>query len=245
MNKRLTQEQASIFATQLRSKAGLNENEPIHIKSLLLKLGLLTRYRPLSENAYGLSLQSTDKRFGFMLINSNSTRGRQHFTAAHELYHLYFDINPKPHICTKGGDKPSAEKDADLFASNLLMPSQGIINEIPAKEIREGISIATILRLEQLFSVSHEAMVYRLKSLSLINESKVESLLALSISEVARDHGYNLDLYQGGNENTTIGNFGSNARRLYESEKISESHYLELLSLISDDKQEGKNSIGC
>ena len=237
MTKRLSKEQAANFACQLRYNAGLNEREPIHIKGLLIKLGILTRYRPLSENAYGLSLMTPDKRFRFMLINSNSTRGRQHFTAGHELFHLYFDPEPKPHVCKKVGEKPSVERDADLFASNLLMPSQGILGEIPADELRKGISVSTILRLEQLFSVSHEAMVYRLRSLSIISESDIERLLGLSISDVARANGYDLSLYQKGNENVTLGDFGSNARKLYEMEKISEGHYLELLNQITDGKQ--------
>ena len=84
-------------------------------------------------------------------------------------------------MCRKVGEKPSVERDADLFASNLLMPSQGILGEIPADELRKGISVSTILRLEQLFSVSHEAMVYRLRSLSIISESDIERLLGLSM----------------------------------------------------------------
>lgn len=234
MAKRLTKDLAANYASKLRMEAGLNENEPIHVKSLLVKLGILTRYRPLSENAYGLSLQTPDKRFKFMLINSNSTRGRQHFTAAHELYHLYFDPSPMPHVCRKDGEKPQGEKDADLFASNLLMPAQGIKGEIPLNEMRNGLTVGTILRLEQLFSVSHEAMVYRLRSLSLINEFDIERFLGFTISEMARNNGYDLSLYNKGNENVTLGDFGSNARRLYELEKISEGHYLELLNQITD-----------
>jgi hypothetical protein len=117
------------------------------------------------------------------------------------------------------------------------MPSQGILGEIPADELRKGISVSTILRLEQLFSVSHEAMVYRLRALSVISESDIERLFGLTISDVARANGYDLSLYQKGNENVTLGDFGSNARKLYEMEKISEGHYLELLNQITDEKQ--------
>lgn len=231
--KRLTKEQAAHFATHLRVKAGLNEHEPIHIKSLLVKLGILTRYRPLSDNAYGLSLQTSDKSARFMLINSNSTRGRQHFTAAHELYHLYFDPNPLPHICRKDGEKPSVERDADLFASTLLMPERGIVGEIPIEEMRNGLSVGTLLRLEQLFSVSHEAMIYRLCALCIIDKKEADTFKTFVISDVARANGYDLSLYKKGNENVTLGNFGSNARKLYDLGKISEGHYMELLNQIA------------
>ena len=35
-----------------------------------------------------------------------------------------------------------------------------------------------------------------------------------------------------------IGDFGEKARLLYESEKISEGHYIELLNMITDGRQE-------
>lgn len=237
MTKRLSKELAANYATKLRMAAGLNNNEPIHIKSLLLKLGILTRYRPLSENTYGLSLQTADRRLRFMLINSNSTRGRQHFTAAHELYHLYFDPAPMPHVCRKDVQKPASERDADLFASTLLMPAQGIMAEIPVSEMRGAISAGTILRLEQLFAVSHEAMIYRLQSLALLREAEVERFLSFNILKVAHAYGYALSLYNKGNENVTIGDFGANARKLFDMGKISEGHYIELLNQISDGHQ--------
>lgn len=231
--KRLTKEKAALFAAQLRTMAGLNDREPIHVKSLLVKLGILTRYRPLSENSYGLSLQTQDKNFRFMLINSNTTRGRQHFTAAHELYHLYFDPSPVPHISSRDEEKSPVERDADLFASNLLMPTSGVVSEIPTDELRTGLSVGTLLRLEQLFSVSNEAMIYRLLTLHVIDERKADYFKGLVISDVAKENGYDLSLYKKGNENVTLGDFGSNARKLFDLGKISEGHYMELLNQIS------------
>ena len=230
MSEKLTLEMAANYAAKLRASAGLSENEPIRIKGLLVKLGIFTRYRPLSEGLYGLSLKTSDGHRCFVLVNSNTTRGRQHFTVAH----LYYDAPPTPHVCKRNERKPREEQNADLFASCLLMPSQGIFNEIPTEELRSGVSIYTILRLEQLFSVSHEAMVYRLKDLRLIQGDRARELLNLSIRDVAKGNGYDLSLYKSGNENLTLGDFGSNARRLYEKGKISEGHYLELLNLISN-----------
>ena len=42
------------------------------------------------------------------------------------------------------------------------------------------------------------------------------------------------DENQPGNENLVIGDYGEKARSLFENEKISEGHYLELLSLIQN-----------
>ena len=67
--------------------------------------------------------------------------------------------------------------------------------------------------------------------------SSIPAVAYLTISDEARANGYDLSLYQKGNENVTLGDFGSNARKLYEMEKISEGHYLELLNQITDEKQ--------
>ena len=99
--KRLTKEKAELLAQQFRAKIGVSMKEPISVKTVLRKLNIVTMYRPLSEKFYGLSVKSQNGKM-FILVNSASTRGRQHFTIAHELYHLFFDPNPVPHICTDG-----------------------------------------------------------------------------------------------------------------------------------------------
>lgn len=73
-----------------RQKIGLSDAEAVNLKSLLLKLGVLTIFRPLSEKFSGMSLKSPGGE-RFMLINCNQPRCRQHFTIAHELYHLFIE----------------------------------------------------------------------------------------------------------------------------------------------------------
>lgn len=231
--KHTRQEQIELMASKFRAEAGLTENEPLHVKTLLLHLGVLTAYRSMSDSSYGFSMKTTDNHYRFILVNSNSRRGRQHFTIAHELYHLYFDPNPQPHICRADSGREATEITANAFASVLLMPRQGLLKEIPGEEIAERhISMATILRLEQLFGVSHEAMVNRLKHLELITDRQREQLLNVSILNEARAYGFDLSLYQPGNENLMIGDFGQKAKALYDAERISEGHYHELLNLI-------------
>ena len=82
-NKFVIEKQVSEF----RSDNGLSLSEPIALKSLLLKLNILTIFRPLSENFSGMCLKDKSGH-RFMLVNSNQSQGRQHFTIAHELYHL-------------------------------------------------------------------------------------------------------------------------------------------------------------
>lgn len=217
--------------SKFRQHVGISDTEAVNLKSLLLKLNVLTFYRPLSDTFSGMSLRSGERRF--MMINSNNPRGRQHFTIAHELYHLFIEDNPHPHICWLDGKKDEAEQRADAFARLFLMPANGVKQLIPDVELMSGnISLATILKIEHYFSVSHQAAVNRLCDLRLITKEQRAGLLQLSIRQTARSYGFNTELYEPGNANLVIGDFGEKAKRLFDEGKISEGHYLELLHKI-------------
>ena len=229
--KRLSIKDAELMAQKFRSEAGMSLTEPINVKTLLRKFCIFTMYRPLSESSYGISVKTSDAKF--MMVNSNSTRGRQHFTIAHELFHLFFDEHPEPHICSDS--ITGAEKDANLFASALLMPREGLLKEINETEMRShSVSIATLLRLEQLYGVSRMSLLLRLKSIGVISELTLQQLKQIGAKESARAYGYDTSLYEKGNEGVVIGDFGEKARRLFEEGRISEGHYVELLNMIQD-----------
>lgn len=234
--KRLTIQQAEIMASKFRAQAGIGHSEPIGVKTLLRRLQVTIMYRPLSANSYGISCKSSSGKM-FMLVNSETTRGRQHFTIAHELYHLYFDENPTPHMCCGGAT--TEEKNADLFASALLLPREGIYSMLSTEEIlRHDISLATILRIEQMFQVSRSMLLIRLKDIGVITENDRIQLQNISVKESALKYGYDTSLYEKGNNGVIIGDFGEKARFLFEKGKISEGHYMELLNMISDGREE-------
>ncbi|MCM1518015.1 MAG: ImmA/IrrE family metallo-endopeptidase [Pseudoflavonifractor sp.] len=217
--------------SEFRQHIGLSDTQAVNLKSLLLKLNVLTVYRPLSKNFSGMSLKSPNGE-RFMLINCNQPRGRQHFTIAHELYHLYIEENPIPHNCEAEGSKSESEQCADAFALMFLMPHAAILQMIPAEELKGKISLATVIRLEHYFSVSHQAIVNRLFDTKFITRQERDKLLSYPAMRTAQEYGYDTSLYLSGNENLIIGNFGEKARRLYDEEKISEGHYRELLNKI-------------
>lgn len=223
--------------SRFRQMAGLSDTEAVNLKSLLLKLNILTIYRPLSEDFLGMSLKSGEKRF--MLINSNHPRCRQHFTIAHELYHLYIDHNPMPHNSATEGRKSDVEQCADAFALMFLMPADGVRQMIPDNELMRGnVSLASILRIGHYFSVSYSAVLNRLSDLNLIGRSERDLFKIYPVRKTAREYGYDVSIYEPGNENLVIGDFGEKARKLFDEEKISEGHYLELLHKIGIDDNE-------
>ena len=212
-------------------------DSPINIKTVLTKLGVLALFRPLSEGLCGLSIRSTtDDRF--MLINSNNNIGRQHFTVAHELYHLYYGTNTVPHICRLGGKEPE-EVNADSFASALLMPEKGLIQQLPGEEYRSGkISMATLLRTERVFGVSHDALLIGLLKLHIINDATYQQFKSVTITSEAARYGYDTSLYRPGNNGLYIGTLGEMAKKEFDRGKISEGHYLEILNMLPNERQE-------
>lgn len=242
---RLSLDNAENLAIKMRTQLQLSLTEPVNAKTVVRVLGILMLYRPLSETLYGLSVKSADSRFRFILVNSNSTRGRQHFTIAHELYHLYFDPNPHSHFC-EAGNQDESERAANLFARAFLMPKAGIMKSIPDDELTTNkISLTTVLNLEALYGVSHMAMLIRLKELKLISPVLLEFYQTIRVIKEAELRGLDVSLYKSGNEGVIIGDFGARARELFERDIISEGHYVELLNKIGYGIGEGEDSVGC
>nr|WP_302829320.1 ImmA/IrrE family metallo-endopeptidase [uncultured Bacteroides sp.] len=242
-NKFIIERQVAEF----RMDNGLSATEPITLKSLLLKLNILAIFRPLSVNFSGMCLKDASGHC-FMLINSNQSRGRQHFTMAHELYHLCIEKKPTPHKCNPGyASKNPVEQNADMFASSLLMPEVGLCQLIPENELStKKVTIATILKLEHYFSVSRSALLYRLLNVGVISENTHAALSEVKVKYSARCFGYDTALYEPANEGLVIGDFGEKARLLFEQEKISEGHYLELLHKINiNGTEEDEDSARC
>lgn len=214
---------------EFRKNSGLSSDDPIRIKSLLTKLNVLTVFKPLSDQFSGMALKVEGNRF--ILVNSNHNIGKQHFTICHELYHLFIQENFSSMICDTGRfDSSSGEEyNADRFASRLLLPEDGVKSMIPERQLsKDKIELETILSLEQYFSCSRGALLYRLKDLRLISAATYDRYCVNVINSAVR-YGFPTDLYRPGNEGITIGNYGTLAKRLFDDELISENHYISLL----------------
>lgn len=168
----------------------------------------------------------------FMLINSTHTLGRQHFTICHELYHLFVQENFTFKACATGlfdAKKDREEYNADVFAAYLLMPHDGILSLIDWDELeKDTLSLETVVKLEQHFSCSRSALVFRLQEIGFISKEYAERL-KLTPRKDAINYGFDTHLYEPGNENRHLGDYGVLARELYDKELISESHYYALM----------------
>lgn len=223
-------------ALDFRQSCGLNSRECISLESLLEELNVVTLFKPLSEGLSGMAIKvnsGNQETFRFILVNCNHTLGRQNFTICHELYHLFVQENFQFQTClTAVFDKKDREEyNADLFASYLLMPYDGILSKIDdwaALETKDSINISTVLELEQYFLCSRAAIIFRLKEMGLISEDYAEKLKQ-NPKKSAIEYGFDIKLYEPGNSNRHLGDYGILAKSLFNQEIISESHYYELM----------------
>lgn len=224
-------------ALEFRKSYGISVSDALSLERLLMRLSVLTVFRPLSSHFSGMAIKAS-KNEKYILVNSSHPKGKQNFTICHELYHLFMQRDFHFMVCHAGkfdyrGDR--TEYYADLFAANLLMPDEVIRGLIPQKEqLKDEIHLETIIRLEQYLGSSRAALLYRLKSLGYISGQKLE-LFKKNVKKSARLHGKSTTLYEPDYREDHIGDYGDLARELFEAGKISEGHYASLLGDLGID----------
>ena len=219
--------ECKIKAAQFRNQFGYGPDDPIHLRSFLLHQNVLTMFKPLSGGFGGMAMIVDQKRF--MMVNQNHTLGKQHFTIAHELYHLFVQENFKSQKCKTGlflKQKDLEEKKADFFAANLLLPEIGVTSMIPTEERNGKISEQTIFKIQQVYSVSVKATIFRLVELGFADDSSTQKM---------RNLGFDTRLMRAGNQDLILGDYAVKAKTLFQEEKISESVYLSYLNAIHID----------
>ena len=222
-------------ASQFRAENGIGASDPVSLKSFLLKLGVMAMFKPLSDKFSGMAIKND--HFKCMLINSNHRISKQHFTIAHELYHLYIQKEFVSEISNAGrfDKKDKNEYDADCFAAYVLMPEEGVISLIPKNErVKNKVTLSTIVKIEQYFACSRTSVLFRLSEIGLIDYLNYKAYTE-NVKQSALLLGYDGDLYNPGNHNLVITNYGAKAKRLYDQENISESHFISLMGDIGID----------
>ena len=226
----------SYQANELRKRFGEDLSSPIEVFAFLQSQDNLTLvFYPFSERISGMCARG---RSGEQLIAINSTRtlGRQRFTAAHELYHLFVQDAITTVICGKeiGGEKDEEEKNADSFASYFLAPNDALRSYIEKnllKGTRRPMTVEDIVRIEQHFRMSRQATLYRLVGDGWITLDFANGLRHDIIAS-ARKLGFSDELYVPTPESRryfTSGSYIDLAERLSDGEVISNGKYEELL----------------
>ncbi len=180
----------------------------------------------IESDLYGLAISKGDAKA--ILINTNNSLGRQYFSAAHEYYHLKYEVN-------FNHENDDLEKEADSFASYLLLPREALRHYLIKRlcdERKKIIDISDCLYLENFFKVSHHALVFRLLKDGHIKKNKYDYFMGINIKKEALKHGYTLELYEPTNPNKELivnSDYAELAEKVLEKGKISESKYFEYL----------------
>ena len=222
-------------AANLRKELGEDSSSPIDIFALVQTIDSLTLvFYPMGDKISGMCIKGESGNC-VIGLNSSMSLGRQRFSLAHELYHMYYDDNMVT-LCSKSiGEGIETEKKADVFASFFLIPEDELMRRSSAfadKHSNKKIGLNDIIRLEQCFGVSHQAMVIRLKDSGLIEKNKVDEYLNIHVRHRAELMGYSADLYMPLPENKqyrTYGLYLNQANSLLENGLISHGKYEQLL----------------
>lgn len=217
---------------EFRKRFGEDATSPINIISIVASIPELTVvYYPFSDNISGMCVRGNKNCV--IAINSNMSLGRQRFTIAHEMYHYFYDTDLTLTICSKDGEfRNQKEKDADMFASYLLMPPTALNEKISSLKTQSGkLDLKCILAIEQYFQVSRQALLFRLIQLNEFSNEEIEGFKT-NIRSSAKQYGYNDDLYRPTPEakkHNTLGKYVNMANDILEHNEISEGKYEELL----------------
>ena len=185
----------STKAQELREILGEDANSPVDIFSIVNQIdGLTMVFYPLGENISGMCVR--DNEIKLIAINSTMSYGRQRFSLAHELYHLYFDDESGFNVCSKRLDpKSENEKCADQFASYFLAPYKSLRAAIKKVAGSAPLSIQHVIALEQYFGLSHLAMFWRLVAEGYLSSDKLDDF-SFGVISAAKSLGYEDKLYK-------------------------------------------------
>lgn len=159
-------------AIGLREYLSLPKGGIYNITNLIESLGIIiVNFDYPNIKFDGVSFYNK-KNIPIMIINKNLPPDRDRFTKAHELGHILMHKFPAP----------DAEKEANRFASEFLMPQKDILADL------NNLSFYSLPNLKRKWKVSMASLIYRAKELSTINESREKSLWAQMSRAHYRQH---------------------------------------------------------
>lgn len=219
-------------ARELRNLLGITDDSPIDLFALVQTLENVTMImHPMSSMLSGICLKKSDQ--SFIVINSLLSYGRQRFTLAHELYHLFFQQNKVTTVCLTdlSGKKSEEEKEADIFASYVMIPYDALQMYAKKNFADEKININQIVQLEQKYGMSRRALLWRLVNQGLLAKSDINEFSSGVIVSALR-LGYDDSLYRPSDLSKQYYTYGELVRKvikLNELDLLSQSKFDEIL----------------
>jgi len=174
----------------------------------------------------------------FVCINTSIDFDKQVFTAAHELYHLWFNHEQELILASELEERttniPKPELMANRFAAEFLVPELLLRQEIRQRKIdEEKIDEYTVVRLARVFLVPYRTMVKRLAEIQMISAAQCREFLLLPEKKVFRIRKrLGIDLIERSNK-ISLDNLIDNALSVYEQGQISRAKLEYLLAFAN------------
>jgi transcriptional regulator with XRE-family HTH domain len=131
-------------------------------------------------------------RVGFsLLINGETTPGRQQFTLAHEIAHALFHGDRL--YVNYFGRRERAERFANVFAGEFLVPTHHLRATVEALGISKLSDPETVVHLQRYFRVSYDMILVRLSQANLILPDEVTRLREVRPVHLAARLGYSVE----------------------------------------------------
>ncbi len=167
-------------AAHVRAAWGIGDAPITNVLHLLESHGVRVFALPTDHREVdAFSFWDEQENSPYILLGVHKTPERAIFDLAHELGHL---VMHRDHAAPRGRDE---EKQADQFASTLLMPRGDVHAASPRFP-----SLATLVTLKHRWKVSTAALNYRLHDLGLTSDWHYRSL-CIEISRMGRDRELN------------------------------------------------------
>lgn len=154
------------------------EEYPVRIVDLCKKMGISVFEEYLPEDVSGFIVIQEEPFHDYnsgkvIVVNLSDSAERRRFTIAHELAHyiLHRDDNQSLYAHRDAGQNGGIEREANIFASNILMPEdlvRSFMDEMEDEAPGKLFDSYKVILLADQFAVSKPAAEVRLKELKLI-----------------------------------------------------------------------------
>lgn len=234
-------------AEQVRDNLGLRLAPITDLRALLEAEGIVTYCAPL-----GADLTTTisgafvnHDRLGFcILINSDTSPGRQVFTLAHEYGHVLFHSQKSMLVGCRSRQPVSLESFADRFAAEFLVPSDALRTVMEQLRLpRPIVEPEYVIHLQRYFNVSYQAMLVRLRQEHYVTAPTYDEIRKISPVSYAALLGYRLTTEEFGEKDARMlqrypRRFIETVRKAYHRQVLTPGGAAELLRISLDEALE-------
>lgn len=166
------------IADECRDQLNLGSRPAACLEGLLENIyGVKIWYMDLGEKGSAACVKGP---FGAaILMNKTEAPWRRNYNFAHEFFHLItWESLPSDFLMARDDIWQEAERVAEVFASQLLLPTDSVLNAFEEKVSEGRIKYADLVGIARDFDVSTSALLYRLLNLQRLDKETVERLLA-------------------------------------------------------------------